>query len=120
MIKIWQLAVGSYLAVSNLAVVYGIPYAKVLLYVYSNDTLIVRGFGGFFLEVSYFIMYFFSQRLNQIEYLLQVIPVLICLYKKTSELNYVYTNNFIIQNIVYSSQIYFLPGSILHFRCAKM
>lgn len=57
-------------------------------------------------------MYFFSQRLNQIEYLLQVIPVLICLYKKTSELNYVYTNNFIIQNIVYSSQIYFLPGSI--------
>lgn len=52
MIKIWQLAVGSNLAVSNLAVVYGIPYAKVLLYVYSNDTLIVRGFGGFFLEVS--------------------------------------------------------------------
>lgn len=48
-------------------------------------------------------MYFFSQRLNQIKYLLHVIPVLICLYTKTSELNYVYTNNFIIQNIVYSS-----------------
>lgn len=62
MIKIWQLAVGSNLAVSNLAVVYGIPYAKVLLYVYSNDTLIVRGFGGVLLR-SFIIhnVFFFSE-----------------------------------------------------------